>query len=53
MKDFKKYILDIKTYNLTKYIPQVVDYLKEIIKDKSSSIYFRNFSFQLLLHFQT
>ena len=53
LKDFKKYLLDIKNYNLTNYIPTVINYLNEIINDKYASIYFRNFTNQLLLYFQT
>lgn len=52
LKDFKKYLLDIKNYNLTNYIPIVINYLNEIIEDKYASIYFRNFTIQLLSYFQ-
>lgn len=53
IKDFKKYLLDIKNYNVTKYIPQVVNYFNEIIKDKYVSVFFRNYTYQLLLYFQS
>ena len=56
MKDFNwlinNYILYIKKYNITKYIPQVINYLNEIIEDKYSSSYLRNYTNQLLLYFQ-
>ena len=53
MEDFKQYILDIKNYNVKKYIPQVINYLNEIINDKYVSYFFRNYTNQLLLYFQT
>ena len=53
MKDFKNYILDIKNYNVTKYIPEVINYLNEIIKDKYASVYFKNYTNQIRLFFQT
>ena len=50
MKNLYHYIIYMKKYNITKYIPEQIRFFKEIIKDKYSSYGFKKFLEKLLLN---
>ena len=52
MKNLNHFIINIKEYNMTEYIPKQIKFFKEIIKDKSTSYGFRKYVENLLLLFQ-
>ena len=51
MKNLKHYILNIKSLNITKYIPKEIKFLKEIVRDKYTSFGFKIFLKELLIYF--
>ena len=50
MKNLYHYIIYMKKYNITKYIPEQIRFFKEIIRDKYSSYGFKKFLEKLLLN---
>jgi len=51
LRIFYNYLLKIKTFNLSEYIPIVIHFCKDIIKNESITNEFKQFIEQLLLHF--
>ena len=52
MKDLKHYILFIKDYNLTEYIPKQIKFMEKIREDKYTPYGFKLFLDELLLYFK-
>ena len=52
MKNLKHYILFIKDYNLTTYIPKQIKFMEKIREDKYTSYGFKLFLGELLLYFK-
>ena len=51
LRIFSSHLLQIKNFNLTQYIPIVISFFKELIKNENITKYFKQYIEKLLLHF--